>query len=107
MFPSRLWRAKHLLTSDVGAYPKNLNAKFTASWVFFGACRLVTMSTAWDAVEFLGPFPTPVDGFFAAGKHGVEIFFVIAGSYHRLADPPWRRRPVPDRPRHPPLSRCS
>ena len=70
------------MQSDIGAgaYPKNLNRQIhglrgvSALAVFI--YHVYGMGTLWNfwPVEL-----APADGFFAAGKHGVEIFFIISG----------------------------
>ena len=68
------------MISDAGAYPKNLNRQihglrgFSALAVF--VYHVYGMGMLWD---FWPPAFVPADGFFAAGKHGVEIFFIISG----------------------------
>jgi peptidoglycan/LPS O-acetylase OafA/YrhL len=63
-----------------GAYPRNLNPQihglrgFSALAVFI--YHVYGMGTLWD---FWPAALTPADFVFAAGKHGVEIFFVISG----------------------------
>jgi peptidoglycan/LPS O-acetylase OafA/YrhL len=63
-----------------GAYPRNLNRQihglrgFSALAVFI--YHVYGMGTLWD---FWPAILAPADFFFAAGKHGVEIFFVISG----------------------------
>jgi peptidoglycan/LPS O-acetylase OafA/YrhL len=63
-----------------GAYPPNRNLQihglrgFSALAVF--VYHVYGMGTLWG---FWPPQLTQVDGVFAAGKHGVEIFFVISG----------------------------
>jgi peptidoglycan/LPS O-acetylase OafA/YrhL len=63
-----------------GAYPKNLNRQihglrgFSALAVF--VYHVYGMGTLWN---FWPPSLNRVAPFFAAGKHGVEIFFVISG----------------------------
>src|ERR1700733_14197399 len=67
-------------TDSLGAYPKNLNRQvhglrgFSTLAVF--VYHVYGMGTLWNfwPAEF-----NPVAPFFAAGKHGVEIFFIISG----------------------------
>jgi peptidoglycan/LPS O-acetylase OafA/YrhL len=67
-------------TESPGAYPRNLNRQihglrgFSTLAVF--VYHVYGMGTLWNfwPVEF-----NPVAPFFAAGKHGVEIFFIISG----------------------------
>src|ERR1700758_76795 len=63
-----------------GIYPKNLNRQihglrgFSTLAVF--VYHVYGMGTLWN----FWPAPlNPVAPFFAAGKHGVEIFFIISG----------------------------
>ena len=64
----------------VGAYPKNLNRQihglrgFSALAVF--VYHVYGMGTLWN---FWPAALASADGVFAAGKHGVEIFFIISG----------------------------
>jgi peptidoglycan/LPS O-acetylase OafA/YrhL len=64
----------------LGAYPKNLNRQihglrgFSTLAVF--VYHVYGMGTLWN---FWPPEFNPVAPFFAAGKHGVEIFFIISG----------------------------
>jgi peptidoglycan/LPS O-acetylase OafA/YrhL len=70
------------MTSDsaAGAYPRNLNPQihglrgFAALAVF--VYHVYGMGTLWG---FWPASFAPADPFFAAGKHGVEIFFIISG----------------------------
>jgi peptidoglycan/LPS O-acetylase OafA/YrhL len=63
-----------------GAYPKNLNRQihglrgFSAFAVF--VYHVYGMGTLWN---FWPASLNPVAPFFAAGRHGVEIFFIISG----------------------------
>ncbi|HEX4506028.1 MAG TPA: acyltransferase [Alphaproteobacteria bacterium] len=63
-----------------GAYPRNLNRQihglrgFSALAVF--VYHVYGMGTLWN---FWPASLNPVAPFFAAGKHGVEIFFIISG----------------------------
>jgi peptidoglycan/LPS O-acetylase OafA/YrhL len=67
-------------TDSLGAYPKNLNPQihglrgFSTLAVF--VYHVYGMGTLWNfwPAEF-----NPAAPFFAAGKHGVEIFFIISG----------------------------
>ena len=66
--------------SGTGAYPKNLNRQihglrgFSAFLVFI--YHVYGMGTLWN---FWPTAFNPVAPFFAAGRHGVEIFFIISG----------------------------
>jgi peptidoglycan/LPS O-acetylase OafA/YrhL len=68
------------MTESTGAYPKNLNRQihglrgFSALAVFI--YHVYGMATLWN---FWPPALGPVAPIFAAGKHGVEIFFMISG----------------------------
>ena len=63
-----------------GAYPKNLNRQihglrgFAALAVY--VYHIYGMATVWD---FWPALLAPTAGFFIAGRHGVEIFFIISG----------------------------
>src|ERR1700742_3543526 len=65
---------------STGAYPKNLNRQihglrgFSTLAVF--VYHVYGMGTLWG---FWPAALNPVAPFFAAGKHGVEIFFIISG----------------------------
>jgi peptidoglycan/LPS O-acetylase OafA/YrhL len=67
-------------TDLMGAYPKNLNRQihglrgFSALAVF--VYHVYGMGTLWN---FWPASLNPIAPFFAAGKHGVEIFFIISG----------------------------
>jgi peptidoglycan/LPS O-acetylase OafA/YrhL len=67
-------------TDSPGAYPKNLNRQihglrgFSTLAVF--VYHVYGMGTLWN---FWPAALSPVAPFFAAGKHGVEIFFIISG----------------------------
>jgi peptidoglycan/LPS O-acetylase OafA/YrhL len=67
-------------TDQLGAYPKNLNRQihglrgFSTLAVF--VYHVYGMGTLWN---FWPASLNPVAPFFAAGKHGVEIFFIISG----------------------------
>ena len=67
-------------TDSLGAYPKNLNRQihglrgFSTLAVF--VYHVYGMGTLWN---FWPASLNPVAPFFAAGKHGVEIFFIISG----------------------------
>jgi peptidoglycan/LPS O-acetylase OafA/YrhL len=67
-------------TVSPGAYPKNLNRQihglrgFSTLAVF--VYHVYGMGTLWN---FWPASLNPVAPFFAAGKHGVEIFFIISG----------------------------
>jgi len=69
-----------LSTDSLGAYPKNLNRQihglrgFSTLAVF--VYHVYGMGTLWN---FWPASLNPVAPFFAAGKHGVEIFFIISG----------------------------
>ena len=66
--------------SGTGAYPKNLNRQihglrgFSTLAVF--VYHVYGMGTLWN---FWPTAFNPVAPFFAAGRHGVEIFFIISG----------------------------
>jgi peptidoglycan/LPS O-acetylase OafA/YrhL len=68
------------MTSDAGAYPRTLNRQihglrgFSALAVF--VYHVYGMGTLWN---FWPAAFAPVAPIFAAGKHGVEIFFMISG----------------------------
>jgi peptidoglycan/LPS O-acetylase OafA/YrhL len=86
-FSSHLWEGDGLMNSQAGpvtdspgAYPKNLNRQihglrgFSTLAVF--VYHVHGMGTLWN---FWPAALNPVVPFFAAGKHGVEIFFIISG----------------------------
>src|SRR5277367_2463744 len=67
-------------TDSLGAYPKNLNRQihglrgFSTLAVF--VYHVYGMGTLWN---FWPASLNPIAPLFAAGKHGVEIFFIISG----------------------------